>query len=115
MKKDNHLKLNLNALDRKSQLSNINEVTRDFETSRLYDFNFETEGSRQPPSARGKSGFPEFLTVDENKPKLARDETMVNLETLSAEDSREEKKVPEMEFHDEDDSLINMGEQRSAG
>ena len=40
---------------------------------------------------------------------------MVNLETLSAEDSREEKKVPEMEFHDEDDSLINVGEQRSAG
>ena len=40
---------------------------------------------------------------------------MVNLETLSAEDSREEKKVPEMEFHDEDDSLLNMEEHKSAG
>ena len=114
MGKDNHLKLNLDALDRKSQLSNINEVTRDFETSRLYDFNFETDESRQPPSTRGKSGFPGFLTVDENKPKLGRDDTMLNLEALSAEDSREEKKVPEMVFHDEVDSLINMEEQKFA-
>ena len=81
----------------------------------MYDFNFETDENRQPLSVRSKSGFPEFLSGGENKPERGRDETMVNLETLSDEDPREEKKVPEVQFHNEDDSLLNMEEQKSAG